>query len=500
MRNVLPFDVFFLRLGLCGLCLAGALLFFWQTRPVTPPDFVLSATHKLRCLSYAPYHQPGQTPFDKHLRIPPAQIEADLKALSAITGCVRTYGLDQGLDAVPEIAQKLGLKVLLGAWISNELPRNRAELDRAITLANRYPQTVRAVIVGNEVMLRRELSASALLGYLQEARARITPAVAITYAEVWAFWEKFPQLAQGVDFVSAHFLPYWEDRPLAADAAVDDIEIIRARLLAQFKKPVLIAEAGWPSAGHDRGPARPGLREEATFIRTFLAQAEAKDWDYNLIEAIDQPWKRQLEGTAGGHWGLLSADDLALKFPLAGPVVERPVSDWGGLLGAMLLGALLLALRCRAHWRVALPVGLWLGMALFLGFEHARLAWRDLWEWGTLGAVAALGVWLLCRPLGLNPPDNRWARTLFCVAAAIAAMLLMVDGRYRDFPLALYALPLPMLLACRQRDPRVWLPGLVAFAAALTTALGDPQNRQAWAWAALCGLLLLSGCLKARKA
>ena len=144
-------------LALVHLALLAALLFqTWaQTRPVAVRH-ALEPGEKLRCVSYGPFHRRGQTPFDEKLTISRAQIEEDLEALSALTDCVRIYATDAGLDQVPAVARERGMKVLLGVWISFDQERNAAALEHAIALANEYRDVVRALIVGNEVLLRHE--------------------------------------------------------------------------------------------------------------------------------------------------------------------------------------------------------------------------------------------------------------------------------------------------------------------------------------------------------
>src|SRR5690606_30756330 len=104
--------------------------------------------------------------------------------------------------------------------------------------------------------------------------------------------------------------------------------------------PVVIGETGWPSAGRQREGAIPSRVNQARYVREFLALAERRGWQYNFIEAVDQPWKRWLEGTVGGHWGMLDTS-LAPKFPLTGPIAEResfwPVLVWAGMGAALLL-------------------------------------------------------------------------------------------------------------------------------------------------------------------
>lgn len=496
--------------------LAFVLLTSWlglQMRPVALPDLHLAEGERLDCVSYAPYHRPGQTPLRPDTRIPRAQIAADLAALAPLTRCVRIYAVDQGLEAVPELAAALGLEVLLGAWIGHDADNNRAQIETAIHLANRYPQTVRALVVGNEVLLRREQPEAALMAMLEEVRGRV--GVPVTYADVWEFWLHHPGLAQHVDFLTVHILPYWEDEPVAVTEALTHVAQVRARMLAHFGKPVLIGETGWPSAGRQREGARPGRVEQARYLRGFIHMAHAAGWQYNLIEAIDQPWKRRLEGTVGGHWGLLDAE-LRPKFPLSGPVAERE-SLRPYLLGALTLAlaVLLLAWRAGRGWRLAAhtAAGAWAGGVAWLAWEHAELAYRDAWEWSLLGLVALAGIVLvlaMAARRGMSPGScvaawrqgsDRLTATLrlgLLFAAATAALLLLADPRYRDFPIWLYALPLPALLGggWLRAGQEEALCGAVIALAGCARWLMEPFNPQAQAWLVLC--LLLAAAVLAR--
>ena len=303
------------------LLLLAAML-WQQTRPVRMHDLHLAEGEKLRCVSYAPYHRPGQTPLLEDTRIEREQIAADLAALAKITDCVRLYSIDQGLEHVPELARPLGLKVLLGAWIGYEKTKNARELERAIALANANADVVRALIVGNEVLLRRERTEDEMRELIRHAKAHAK--VPVTYADVWEFWTRHDSLANEVDFVTVHILPFWEDEPVDIELALQHVAETRRHVGEHFAgKKILIGETGWPSAGRQREESKPSRVNQARYIREFVHRAHAEGWDYNLIEAIDQPWKRRLEGTVGGFWGMLDADSLEPKFPLAGAVAGR---------------------------------------------------------------------------------------------------------------------------------------------------------------------------------
>lgn len=499
-------------------------LTFWvvqQTRPITLADLHLAEGERLACVSYAPYHEPGQTPFDPNLRIPREQIDADLKALSKITKCVRIYAVDQGLEYVPELAGQYGLKVLMGAWIGRDEINNRYQIETLVQLANRYPQTIRAVIVGNEVMLRREQPEAALRAMIDEVKRRVS--VPVTYADVWEFWIKHPSLIGGVDFATIHILPYWEDNPIAVEHAIAHVASIREHMQKQLGKPILIGETGWPSEGRQREGARPGIVEQARFVRTFIRHAHDQGWDYNFIEAIDQPWKRLSEGTVGGYWGMLNTD-LQPKFPLQGPIQERKSALpylLAALLGAFGCGALARNAGKRSwRWLTWMTAGAWAGGMLWLSYEHALVAYRNPLEWGALSAVVLTGAGLVLR-LAMHrdeglitgfatswqlQPSTRLIpalRMLVLFGAAVGALLLLADPRYRDFPYTLYALPLFALLTLRGlsvsgREEKICA-ALIAICG-IGRWLMEPMNPQAQAWALLCVLLAFAGRARTSKA
>src|ERR1044072_6732781 len=155
---------------------------WWLGAAVPVPPSPLDPGEKLYCVSYAPFRG-AQTPLDLSTRITAQQIDEDLTQLAAITDCIRIYSVDFGLDQIPEIAQRHGLKVLLGLWVSSFPDRTQYQIATGITLANRFPGTVRAVIVGNEALLRGAVSATKLPEYIATVKSQVK--VPVTYADVW---------------------------------------------------------------------------------------------------------------------------------------------------------------------------------------------------------------------------------------------------------------------------------------------------------------------------
>ena len=109
--TLLPY-MFALLLALAALGAA----WYGVGRPVQLAD-AATPTHKLQCASYTPFGK-DQSPFDEPLQIRREQVEIDFAQLATRFECVRTYS-QVGLEALPELARKHGLKLLAGAWVSS---------------------------------------------------------------------------------------------------------------------------------------------------------------------------------------------------------------------------------------------------------------------------------------------------------------------------------------------------------------------------------------------
>src|SRR5262245_14327405 len=212
---------------------AGVIVVFWSWlgAPVDIAPKPSVAGGKLACVSYAPFRG-DQNPFGPDVPIDPRQIDEDLAQLKQVTDCVRTYSTDHGLDQIPEIAKRHGLKVMQGLWLSSLPDLTRKQIDTGIALAKRFPDVIQAVIVGNEVLLRGEMSATRLAEVIREVKAQVS--MPVTYADVWEFWLRHRDVAAAVDFITIHILPYWEDFPIPARDAAAHVDAIRKKVIAAF--------------------------------------------------------------------------------------------------------------------------------------------------------------------------------------------------------------------------------------------------------------------------
>ncbi|MDB5631879.1 MAG: glycosyl transferase, family 2 [Tardiphaga sp.] len=285
----------------------------------------------LPSVSYAPFDGTAHPDVDN---IPNAdKIRADLKTLAPISRAIRLYSSTGGVELVPPIANEAGLKVTVGAWIDKNIDRNEREMVSAIDLAKRN-SNVNGIVVGNETVFRGEQKVEDLIKLIQRVKSQVN--VPVTTGEIWNIWIEHPELASSVDFIAAHILPYWEG--FSEKQAVDQALIIYQKLRDAFPgKRIVIAEFGWPSAGYNLKNAVPGPFEQAVTLRTFVSRAEAIGMEYNIVEAIDQPWKF-FEGGVGPYWGILNAAREP-KFTWTGPVVDETYWKLAGI--ALLVGILL---------------------------------------------------------------------------------------------------------------------------------------------------------------
>src|SRR3954462_7070104 len=383
-----------------------AAAWWWLATPITLARAPIDPDAKLMCVSYAPFRG-AQTPLTPTTHIAPEQIAQDLEQLARITGCVRTYSVDNGLDQVPELAAKSGLKVIQGIWLGSNRLKNLAQISTVVRLVKEFPDVITSVVVGNEVLLRGKMTTADLVATIRSVKSQV--AVPVTYADVWEYWLRNREVYEAVDFVTIHILPYWEDFPIRAKFAAGHVDQIRRRMSVAFPgKEILIGETGWPSAGRMREGALPSRTNQARIVSEILDLAKRENFRVNLIEAYDQPWKRQLEGTVGGYWGLFDSGQRALKYPPGEPISNYPFwklqMGCGMALSFFTLCAAWLTLR-RRPWTPRLTSWIAVGVAattggILLGVAADKMFYESYgiggWvKWGLLLA-AGMAAPLLC--------------------------------------------------------------------------------------------------------
>ena len=308
-------------------------------------------------VAFSPYAA-DQNPFGSKDVPPVEQIDSDLRLLENKTYSVRTYSVLGSLGKIPELAAKHHISVALGIQLDKNMDENELEMRTGIALAREH-RNVSRVLVGNEVLLRGDMTVPELAEQLDRARAAIRQPVG--YADTWATWLRNPEIARHVDFIAVHLFPYWEG--VDVESAVDFcFRELKAVQLAYPKKPVIIGEIGWPSEGRNRAGAVASVSNEALFLRRFLARAEKGHQRYYIMEAFDQPWKARDEGAVGSYWGIYDVNRQP-KFEFTAPIVRIP--EWHMLAATSVALALLMlgvfymhsgSLRTRGRTLLAIVV------------------------------------------------------------------------------------------------------------------------------------------------
>ncbi len=288
-------------------------------------------------------------------------------------------------------------------------------------------------------------------------------------------------------------------------------------------KDVLVGEFGWPSAGRMREGALPAPVNQARAVHEVLAQAKREDYRVNLIEAYDQPWKRALEGTVGGHWGLFDAYRREPKFAWGGSVSDHPLWRWqaaGGVALAVIVFAAAFAAARRS--KTVASGGAWLRVAAIALVSGCLIGWtlrsvpleslttgdwmRSL-AWAAVALVSPIAGAAAATSGRTRPrfaailarrsarPATRWCSMLgallvvLAVLSVQAALGLVFDPRYRDFPFPpLIGAVFPFLLLTRWRPrPQVAMAEAVTAATLAGAAASTSSSTKASPTGRRCG-------------
>jgi exo-beta-1,3-glucanase (GH17 family) len=265
-------------------------------------------------IAYGPYRQHE---FPEGLQPTEEEIREDLKLLKAILPeprRIRVYSSTKGAGTAAILAAEEGFTVTLGAWISNDPSQNSQEITELIRLAPIVKPEL--VIVGNEAILREDVTPAQLKDYIYQVKAAL-PSAVVTTAEPWSTWILDPrgaELMDAVELLVVHVHPFWEKMPVeeAAQDVFQHLEEVRNR----SGKPVLLGETGWPSQGSAQGDAVPSPQNQRLFIDDFLRISQIQDIPFFLFSAFDEPYKGiaqsgsgpdlQAEGQLGAYWGIFS--------------------------------------------------------------------------------------------------------------------------------------------------------------------------------------------------
>ncbi|MCP2671176.1 glycosyl hydrolase family 17 protein [Maricaulaceae bacterium EIL42A08] len=261
-------------------------------------------TDKLHGLAFSPYVD-GQ---DNMTEVSADQIRERMAMLAPHTRWIRTFSCTRGNELSPGVAQELGLKTMVGVWIDDDLEHNEEELANGLEIAKRGEAGILAI--GNEVMLREEISEDQLIAYIERAKAELKEAgvdVPVGYVDAYFLFENHPRVADACDVVLVNCYPFWEGYPIEHANIYMREMYRRAQNVAKGKK-VIIAETGWPNIGTaDRG-AVPSRANAMKYFIDAVRWTDEEGIELFYFAGFDEAWKIAKEGDVGAYWGLWDKD------------------------------------------------------------------------------------------------------------------------------------------------------------------------------------------------
>ena len=288
------------------------------------------------------------------------QIKNDLRILHAMgIKLVRTYNLQfehapnviKAIEALKQEDPSFEMYIMLGAWIDckgawtavrdhsrENLENNTSEIEKAIKLANQYPQIVKIIAVGNEAMVHWAeayyVSPKIILkwvNHLQKLKkeGELPSDLWITSSDNFASWgggdtsyhlNSLTQLINAVDYLSIHTYPFhdthynpdfWEidnktntskkerieagmDR--ASAYAIEQFNAVKTYLeKVGIDKPIHIGETGWSSQskglyGNNGSHAADELKQ-ALYYHKMQQWSKENNITNVYFSAFDEPWK-----------------------------------------------------------------------------------------------------------------------------------------------------------------------------------------------------------------
>lgn len=258
---------------------------------------------RIHGLSFSPYTE-GQGPGTV---IDEDQIRQRLAVIEPHVRWIRTFSCTEGHELIPAIAREKGLKTLVGVWLDDDRKHNDLELANAIRLGKEGHVDILGV--GNEVLLRGDLTEDELLDYIAQAKAAL-PDVEVGYVDAYFEFADHPRIADACDVLLANCYPFWEECP-AEHALLYMKEMYRRAQSAAPGKRVIISETGWPNIGTAEGAAVPSLENAIKYFVDTFRWAETEGIEVFYFSSFDESWKVGTEGDVGAFWGIWDKDGLS---------------------------------------------------------------------------------------------------------------------------------------------------------------------------------------------
>ena len=255
---------------------------------------------KIHGISFSPYIE-GQGP---GTQLGDAQIRERMAVIQPYIHWIRSFSCTDGNELIPGIAAENGLKTMVGVWLDDNREQNERELANAIEIANAGHAGILAV--GNEVLLRGDLTEDELIDYINRAKAAVK-GVDVGYVDAYFEFAVHPRVTEACDVILANCYPFWEGCP-AEWSLLYMKEMYRIAVNAANGKKVIISETGWPNVGTPEKGAVPSFENAIKYFVNTYQWAEEEGIEIFYFSSFDEIWKVDAEGDVGAYWGLWDKD------------------------------------------------------------------------------------------------------------------------------------------------------------------------------------------------
>ncbi len=252
-------------------------------------------------LCFSPYLE-GQNIGDQ---LSENQIRQRMDVITPFTKWVRSFSCTEGNEFIPRVAREKGLKTMVGAWIGNDKTQNEIELTALIDLAQKG--MVDIAVVGNEVLLRDELTEEEILAYIRRVKEAL-PNTPVGYVDAYFQFVERPNIVDACDMVLANCYPFWEGYNIEQSTLYlrQMYEVTKG---AAKGKPVIITETGWPNQGTKNADAEPSSSNAMKYFINANKWANEEQVNLFYFSSFDESWKVHHEGDVGERWGIWDKDN-----------------------------------------------------------------------------------------------------------------------------------------------------------------------------------------------
>jgi len=267
--------------------------------------FLKTLNNGLHGLCFSPYLE-GQNIGDQ---LSKSQIYKRMDVIAPYSQWVRSFSCTEGNEHTPKIAKEKQLQTMVGAWIGDDKIQNEKEIKALIKLAK--SGFVDIAVVGNETLMRGELSEEELLAYINRVKKAL-PEIPVGYVDAYYQFVERPKIIDACDVILVNCYPFWEG------CNIEESALYLKQMYAvtqQFAKgkPVIISETGWPNKGARLESAQPTENNAMKYFIDASNWAQKNEIPLFYFSSFDESWKVHHEGDVGARWGIWDKNEK-LKF------------------------------------------------------------------------------------------------------------------------------------------------------------------------------------------